>query len=94
MLDVEFGQATVRKPPVRIDLDCAAMLMMRSVQGKTPDRAKLMFNRYGNQYFFAQSWVDGDNIGLEAPRSRAERTTQRELAGIKPVTKTVALKSR
>lgn len=71
-----------------------AMLMMISVQGKTPDRAKLMFNRYGNQYFFAQTWLDGETIGLEAPRSRAERVAQRELAGMKPVSTTVALKSR
>jgi hypothetical protein len=72
----------------------SAMLMMTSVQGKTPDGAKLLFNRYGSQYFFAQTWVGGHNIGLEAPRSRAERIAQRELAGIKPVTATVALKSR
>ena len=71
-----------------------AMLMMISVQGKTPDRAKLMFNRYGNQYFFAQTWLDGETLGLEAPRSRAERVAQRELAGMKPVSTTVALKSR
>ena len=76
------------------DGKAGAMLMMRSVQGKTPDRAKLMFNRYGNQYFFAQSWVDADNTGFEAPRSRAERGAQRELAEMKLVTTTVALKSR
>ena len=76
------------------DGKAGAMLMMRSVQGKTPDRAKLMFNRYGNQFFFAQTWVGGRNIGLEAPRSRAERVAQRELAGMKPVITMVALKSR
>lgn len=76
------------------DGKASAMLMMRSVQGKTPDRGKLMFNRYGSQYFFAQTWVDGHNIGLEALPSRAERIAQRELAGLKPVTDTVALKSR
>lgn len=72
----------------------SAMLTMTSVHGKTPDRGKLLFNRYGSQYFFAQTWVHGNNIGLEAGRSRAERIAQRELAGIKPVTATVALKSR
>lgn len=76
------------------DGKASAMLMMTTVQGKTPDRGKLMFNRYGSQYFFAQTWLDGDNIGLEALRSRAERAAQRELAGIKPATDTVALKSR
>lgn len=76
------------------DGKAGAMLMMRSVEGKASKSAKLMFNRYGNQYFFAQTWLDGYNTGLEAPRSRAERAVQRELAGIKPVTETVALKSR
>lgn len=76
------------------DGKASAMLMMRSVEGKAPNSAKLMFNQYASQYFFAQIWVDGDNIGLEAPRSRTERIAQRELAGIKPVTNIVALKSR
>ena len=76
------------------DGKASAMLMMKTVEGKARDSAKLIFNRYGNQYFFAQTWVDGDHIGLQAPRSRAERAAQRELAGIKPATDTVALKSR
>lgn len=76
------------------DGKASAMLMMRGVEGKALNSAKLMFNRYGNQYFFAQTWIDGDSIGLQAPRSRAERAAQRELAGLKPVTDTVALKRR
>jgi hypothetical protein len=77
-----------------LDGKARAMLRMRSVEGKVPTSAKLRFNRYGNRYFFAQTWLDGDNIGLEAPRSRSERAAQRELAGIKPVTNSVAVKSR
>jgi hypothetical protein len=76
------------------DGKASAMLMMTSVDAKERDSAKLIFNRYGSQYFFAQTWLDGYNIGLEAPRSRAERIAQRELAGIKPATATVALKNR
>ena len=72
----------------------SAMVQMGSVIGKEQESAKLIFNRYGNQYFFAQAWVDGDNTGLQAPRSRAERNTDRELAGMKPTSEAVALKAR
>jgi hypothetical protein len=67
---------------------------MRTVDGKAKESALLIFNRYGSQYFFAEAWVDGNNTGLQALRSRAERVAQRELAGIKPATDTVALKRR
>jgi hypothetical protein len=71
-----------------------ARVQMGSVIGKAKESAKLIFNRYGNQYFFAQAWVDGDNTGLQAPKSRAERNTDRELAGMKPTSEAVALKAR
>jgi hypothetical protein len=71
-----------------------AMVQMTSVTGKTQESAKLIFRRYGNHYFFAQAWVDGDNSGLEAPKSRAERAAEREIAGIKLATESVALRSR
>ena len=72
----------------------SAMLQMICVIGKTQEGAKLIFNRYGNQSFFAQAWVDGDNTGLQAPKSGTERAAKRELAGIKAKTETVALRNR
>ena len=72
----------------------SAMAQMGSVIGKAQESAKLIFNRYGNQYFFAQAWVDGDNTGLQAPKSRAERHIDRELAGMKPTSEAVALKAQ
>ena len=69
----------------------SAMVQMDSVMGKAQESAKLIFNRYGNKYFFAQAWVDGENSGLQASKSRAERATGRELAGIKMATESVAL---
>ena len=70
-----------------------AMIQMDSVIGKAQESAKLIFHRHGDQYFFAQAWVDGDNSGLEAPKSRAERAAESELAGIKQA-ETVALAAR
>jgi hypothetical protein len=72
----------------------SAMVQMDSVAGKAQESAKLIFNRYDNKYFFAQAWVDGENSGLQASRSRAERATGRELAGIKMATESVALTAR
>jgi hypothetical protein len=72
----------------------SAMVQMGSVAGKAQESAKLIFNRYGNKYFFAQAWVDGENSGLQASRSRAERATGRELAGIRMATESVALTAR
>ena len=72
----------------------SALVQMITVTGKTQESAKLIFNRYGNHYFFAQAWVDGENGGLQAPKARSERAAERELAGIKMATESVALSSR
>jgi hypothetical protein len=71
------------------DGSSSAMVQMISVTGQAEANAKLIFHRYGNKYFFAQAWVNGD--GLQAPRPRAERAAERELAGIKARTETVRL---
>ena len=76
------------------DGSAGAMVQMNSVIGKAQENAKLIFNRYGNQYFFAQAWVDGETTGLQATKSRAERNIERELAGIKSTTETVALRRK
>lgn len=72
----------------------SVILQMNAVIGRAPESAKLIFNRYGNRYFLAQAWVDGENTGLQAPTSRVERVVRRELAGIKATAETVALKGR
>ena len=68
-----------------------AVVHMIPVIGKAQDRARLIFHCYGSQYFFAEAWTDGESTGLQAPKSRAERATQRELAGLKPRIEGVAL---
>ena len=76
------------------DGSAIAMLQMNEAIRQAPATAKLVFHRYGSQHFFAEAWIDGDSSALQAPRSRAERVAQRELAGIKATAETVALKSR
>jgi hypothetical protein len=57
-----------------------AMVRTGSVIGKTQASAKLVFNRYGDQYFFAQAWLPASEIGMEAAKSRTEKGIARELA--------------
>jgi len=71
-----------------------AMVHMFSVKGKSATNSMLVFHRYGDRYFLAQAWVDGETEGLSAPKSNAERTTQRELASVKAQTETVSLRMR
>jgi hypothetical protein len=72
------------------DGSAGALVSMMPVIGKASDRAHLVFHRYGNQYFFSQSWIDGEGTGLQAPKPRVER----QLASIKATNESVALTAR
>jgi hypothetical protein len=50
--------------------------------GQAQAISKLTFHRYGNQYYFAGLWIDGEKDGLQAPKSKAERATQKEMAAL------------
>ena len=72
------------------------VLALAPVQaGKVQERARLVFNRYGGQYFLSQVWTPADNVGLELLKSRSERTLARSSAGEHaPERKAIALSSR
>jgi hypothetical protein len=38
-----------------------------------PSRSKLVFHRYGSQYFLSQVWDEGSTEAMQLPESRAER---------------------
>ena len=40
---------------------------------KTQETSKLVFHRYGSQYFLAQIWTEGNDRGQELPKSGRER---------------------
>lgn len=42
--------------------------------------SKLVFRRYGNQYFLGEVWISGRSTGRELPSSRKERLTKQENA--------------
>jgi hypothetical protein len=62
--------------------------------GRTQESARLIFNRYGEQYFLVQVWTPADNTGLELSMSRAERSLARNIGQHAPEQTTIALNSR
>lgn len=43
-----------------------------------PKKTELIFERLGDRYFLSKVFEEGDNIGVEVPKSRAERTLEKE----------------
>jgi hypothetical protein len=70
------------------------MIQMTNRIGKAHESARLVFNRYGSDSYFAEAWIASDVNGLQASKSKSERAARQELAGVKPATATVALKAR
>ncbi|HEX5885698.1 MAG TPA: hypothetical protein VFY67_14250 [Pyrinomonadaceae bacterium] len=58
----------------------SAMTVTTSVVGNVADKTKLVFQRYGDRYFFAQTQMAGDPTSLAAVKSKAERAEQQTLA--------------
>jgi len=77
-----------------VDGRAGAMVQMTQVAGKKDESTRLIFNRYGNRYFFAEAWMDNEGAGLQAPKLRDERAMERELAGVKAQREQVALATR
>ena len=56
--------------------------------------SKLVFNKYGNQYFLSQVWLAGRSSGEELARSNRERILQHETARSLHKPETVAVVGR
>jgi hypothetical protein len=78
----------------RRDGDANTIINMIGTIGDTHAMTKLMFRRYGNQYYFAGVWMDGESAGFQAPKSKSERATQKELAALNVAMETVELRLR
>ena len=58
----------------------ATMLLTAAIPAeRMPTRAKLVFHRYGTQYFLAEVWTPERSQGQQPPTSAAERSLQRQL---------------
>jgi hypothetical protein len=60
----------------------ASMAMIsNAAENRTPaDKTKLVFSRYGNQYFLSQVWVNGATRGHQLPKSSREKEVDKAMA--------------
>jgi hypothetical protein len=58
----------------------AEIVCTHAVQGaKRPDKGKLIFNRYGVQYFLSEMWFPGEITGNQLMKSEKEEALLKEL---------------
>ena len=59
----------------------SAVRLSNPTEQKSRSRARMVFHRYGHNYFLAEVW-NGDTAGRELVKSKQERAIERELASI------------
>ena len=63
-----------------IDGRNSALVQTNSTRSNNSDAAKLVFNCYGDTYYFAQAQLAGDATALAAVKTSAERNKANEIA--------------
>lgn len=58
--------------------DSYTVMTMPNRTSEVQKQSKLVFNRYGDQYFLSQVWMAGSDTGRELSRSRNERKLAKE----------------
>jgi hypothetical protein len=58
---------------IRCDGSQPAMILTGAVSSKPAAETKLVFRKYGDQYFLAQIWVQGEETGVQLPKTRFEK---------------------
>ena len=72
------------------DARSSALAMTMPVNaGKTSDVTKLVFNRYGDQYFLSKIWTRSSDTGRELTKCRLEREVAAQ-SRVKPAATAVA----
>ena len=63
------------------DARSSAFVLTGTAQaGKISDVGKLVFNRYGDQYFLSKIWAASSYTGRQLPKSRLEREVAQRLS--------------
>jgi hypothetical protein len=57
------------------DKPIAMLSLVNGDSNKSPNGGKLMFHKYGSQYFLSEILCDGANMNLQVPQSKAEKRT-------------------
>jgi hypothetical protein len=71
----------------------SAIIQTNERNGGKAEQAKLVFNRYGERYFFAQAQMGGDAMALAAVKSKLERNTSQTIARNERKTRVVIVAS-
>jgi len=73
--------------------DSHSVMTMPNQTSEVQKQSRLVFNRYGDQYFLSQVWMAGSNTGRDLSQSRNERNLLNEstLAKSKPEHQKVTL---
>ncbi|HZE69665.1 MAG TPA: hypothetical protein VE135_09095 [Pyrinomonadaceae bacterium] len=72
---------------------CVLVITMPVQASKTPGETKLVFHKYGDQYFLSQIWTTGDNTGRELLMPRLEREFAKGAVKRQPITLTARSKN-
>jgi hypothetical protein len=80
----EIGTIDVRNSRTLLlkarDGNASAMINSNAAESLTPaNKTKLVFNRYGNQYFLSRVWVNGETLGHQLPKSSREKEMARDM---------------
>ena len=75
----------------KTDGETSVMLHTNSIVGRINRKSRLVFNRYGNQYFLSQAWLVSESLGMQAVKSRQEKATAKEMARLAYKPEMVAL---
>ena len=75
----------------KTDGESTVMLHTNSVVGRMNQKSRLVFSRYGNQYYFSQAWLGSESLGMQAVKSRQEKATAKEMARLAYKPEMVAL---
>ena len=79
LVSTEASRTTMRIQ--RRDQSPGAYLSIRPIEGlRIQDQSKLVFHKYGEDYFLAQVWTAGRASGQELNRTSRQRRLDREIA--------------
>lgn len=73
------GHTLVVKGEDNRSVDIACVSTIQSAKPAT--EAKLIFNRYGDQYFLAEAWWAGDTVGHALVKTEKEQALIKEFSG-------------
>jgi hypothetical protein len=71
-------QLLIRNAEARVDMRSGITRPNRA--SEVQKQSKLVFNRYGGEYFLSQVWMAGSDTGRDLFQSRNERNLAKELA--------------